>query len=70
MVQQSKKQCRNESASATWNGQSCDVIREQDILTACNEKKACCVIRIHGLELWKALRLVAADEVRNATDNA
>lgn len=48
---------------AMYAGQRCNVIREQRIRTAGNEWKDCYVIRIHGLELWKALRLVAADEV-------
>jgi hypothetical protein len=49
---------------AFYAGQKCNVLREQRIRTAANEWKECFVIRIHGLELWKALRLVAADEVR------
>jgi hypothetical protein len=48
---------------ATFHGYDCDVIREQVIRTSGNESKQCFVIRIHGLELWKALRLVNASEL-------
>lgn len=50
--------------AAKWNGHACDVLMEQVITTSENQPKKCFVIRIHGLELWKALRLVDAAEVQ------
>ena len=49
-----------------WRGQQCDVLSNQEILTSANSVKQCCIIRIHGLELWKALRLVDRLEVIEA----
>lgn len=49
-----------------WRGQQCDVLSNQEILTSSNAVKQCCIIRIHGLELWKALRLVDRLEVIEA----
>jgi len=48
---------------ATWNGRMCDVVRLQNIIRASNEHRVCYVIRVHGVEQWKALRLVDAEDL-------
>lgn len=54
---------KNKGSSFSWRGQPCDVLTEQHILTSGNDRKKCFVIRIHHLEMYKALRLVDAIEV-------
>jgi hypothetical protein len=41
----------------------CDVVRLQNIIRASNEHRVCYVIRVHGVEQWKALRLVDAEDL-------
>lgn len=63
--QKPKSQGESGKGAITWRGQVCEIVGNEPIVCSDGTLKMCAKIKVYGLPLHQALRLVGLDELES-----